>query len=409
MFKSKIIKKTQIVFFAAFIGLVSCLSDDEFEIKEKEDQLVEKTSSEPIEGQYIVVLKQEAINARLSHKGDHDQRTAAMKLAIAPILWKAKISEEAVGHVYSSTVFGFSAPLDEANLERVSKDPEVAYIEQDGIISLAPPWEREEEDPGDGQETPYGIKRVGGAVNYSGKNVAWIIDSGIDDHPDLNVKYSHGFNAVSIGRGPKNLEDENGHGTHVAGTIAAIDNNIGVVGVAAGATVIPVKVLNSDGNGTLSGVIAGVDHVAARGKKGDVANMSLGGTSSQALDDAVVKAARKGIFFSLSAGNESDDANNYSPARADGENVYTLSAMDSEDYWAVFSNYGEPIDFCAPGVGIKSTWKDGGYQMISGTSMAAPHAAGIFLVKGENYLTHGTVKNDPDGTPDPIIVHRITE
>jgi subtilisin family serine protease len=362
-----------------------------------------------MEGHYIVVLKQGAINARIGPMVDYSQRTAAIKLAISPILLKAKIREEVVEHVYSSTVFGFSAPLDETKLEWLRKDPEVAYIEQDRIITLAPPWERGEQDPGGKQDIPYGITRVGGAVvgNNFGENVAWIIDTGIDlDHPDLNVDDSRGFNAFSKGRDAKSLDDGNGHGTHVAGTVAAIDNDFGVVGVAAGATVIPVKVLDSRGSGSYSGVIAGVDHIAGNGSPGDVANMSLGGPASQCLDEAVKKAAGRGIYFSLAAGNDSDEANNYSPARANGGNIFTISAMDEKDNWAYFSNYGNPpVDFCAPGVSVRSTWKDGGYRAISGTSMAAPHAAGVLLVTNGNALQDGTVNNDPDGIDDPIIFH----
>jgi subtilisin family serine protease len=200
------------------------------------------------------------------------------------------------------------------------------------------------------------------------------------------------------------LDDGNGHGTHVAGTIAAINNGIGVVGVAAGATAIPVKVLDSRGSGSYSGVIAGVDYVGANGAKGDVANMSLGGPVSQALDDAVKGASDNGIIFTLAAGNSSEDANESSPARINGTNIYTISAMNSSDNWASFSNFGNPpVDYCAPGVSIKSTWKDGSYNTISGTSMAAPHAAGVLLLGAAN--SDGTVIGDPDGSPDPII-HR---
>lgn len=130
---------------------------------------------------------------------------------------------------------------------------------------------------------------------------------------------------------------------------------------------IPVKVLGSRGSGSYSGVISGVDHVVANGTSGDIANMSLGGPVSDALDTAVQNAASKGIKFVLAAGNDSDDANNYSPARAEGINIYTISAMDVNDYFAPFSNYANPpVDYCAPGVSIKSTGKDGGYHTISG-------------------------------------------
>ncbi|MBT8318937.1 MAG: S8 family serine peptidase, partial [Gramella sp.] len=227
---------------------------------------------------------------------------------------------------------------------------------------------------------------------------------GIDlDHEDLNVDASRGFNAFTSGKDGRSLDDGNGHGTHVAGTIAALDNNVGVIGVAAGATVVPVKVLDSRGSGSYSGVVAGVDFIGANGSNGDVANMSLGGPVSEALDDAVKAASASGVKFVLAAGNESDDANNHSPARVNGANIYTISAVDINDNFASFSNYGNPpVDYAAPGVAIKSTWKGGGYNTISGTSMASPHAAGVLLLG--NASTSGTANGDPDGNADAIIV-----
>jgi len=165
-----------------------------------------------------------------------------------------------------------------------------------------------------------------------------------------------------------------------------------------------VKVLSARGSGSYSGVVSGVDFVAANAGNGDVANMSLGGPVSQTLDDAVFGAAQAGVKFALAAGNESDDANNHSPARAEGQNIFTVSAMDRNDNFASFSNYGNPpIEYCAPGVSIKSTWKDGGYNTISGTSMASPHVCGLLLLG--SIRSGGTVKGDPDGKPDTIAVH----
>ncbi|MCB2407819.1 S8 family serine peptidase [Hymenobacter sp. BT178] len=254
-----------------------------------------------------------------------------------------------------------------------------------------------------GQVTPYGIARVG-TGDGTGKT-AWIIDTGIDlTHPDLNVDATRSKSFLTSGADYLSPNDGNGHGTHVAGTIAAINNSIGVVGVAANATVVAVRVLNSRGSGSNSGVIAGVDYVGATGKAGDVANMSLGGGISQALDDAVLRASSGGVLFALAAGNETDDANNHSPARVNGPNIFTISAMNNTDSWASFSNYGTPVDYCMPGVNIQSTWMSGGYNTISGTSMATPHMAGVLLLRGKSFTTSGTVKNDPDGNPD-LIAH----
>jgi subtilisin family serine protease len=134
--------------------------------------------------------------------------------------------------------------------------------------------------------------------------------------------------------------------------------------------------------------------------------MSLGGGTSQAVDDAVRNAADNGIMFALAAGNDGADANNSSPARVEYNNVWTVSAIDSNDNFASFSNYGNPpIEYAAPGVDVESLWKDGGVNTISGTSMATPHVAGVLLVTGGNPASDGTANGDPDGTPDPIATH----
>jgi subtilisin family serine protease len=364
----------------------------------------EEVSWQYIPGQYIVVYDKAQI-------GNPQQKIGKNPLALkdyvngvtSTMLVETGIAKDVqVELVYANTINGFAARISESALEVLKKDPRVAYVKQDILITLGKPGSGGTPGP---QVVPPGMNRVHWA-NYSGENVAWILDTGIDlDHPDLNVNKSRGFNAFTgSSRDARSLDDLNGHGSHVAGIVAARNNDIGVVGVAAGATVIPVKVLGSTGSGSYSGVIAGVDHVAANGAPGDVANMSLGGPVFQPLDDAILAAvATSGIKFVLAAGNEKDNANNHSPARTNGDNIYTISAMNASDVWAGFSNYGPAVDFCAPGVNIYSTYKNGGYTTYSGTSMAAPHAAGVLL--HGNHLTDGTVSNDPDGVPDPIIVH----
>ena len=382
-------------------------SEAVFENLEQQNALLVENSFQAIPGQYVVTFHRGTLEASKAAKGAaaYKEALATHKNQILSTFSKLALSPDAIEKVYAFSLEGFAARLNDAQLAQLGNDARVKSIEQDYLIILAPPGGK---GPGGGggstgQEVPYGITRVGGGQNYTGSNVAWILDTGIDlDHEDLNVDASRGFNAFTSGKDSQTLDDGNGHGTHVAGTVAAINNSVGVVGVAAGATVIPVKVLGARGSGSYSGVIAGVDYVGANGLNGDVANMSLGGPVFQALDDAILDASSK-VKFALAAGNESDNANNHSPARVNGANIYTVSAMDSNNRFASFSNYGNPpIDFCAPGVAVKSTWKDGGYNTISGTSMAAPHVCGILLTGSPR--SGGTVTGDPDGKPDTIAI-----
>lgn len=316
--------------------------------------------------------------------------------------------------VYTKAIKGFAATMNDVAVNNLlERNPQIVSVERDGIVTMdkGPPPGKGPGGGGDeggsdpAQVVDWGVERVCGAgCSYTNKGrTVWVLDTGIDgDHPDLNVVGGRNFDCLRGRCKADDWDDGNGHGTHVAGTIAAIDNDIGVVGVAPGANVFAVRVLNSRGSGSISGVIAGVDFVADPSNAGDVANMSLVGGASQALDDAVMAAARLGVRFSLAAGNNADDANNYSPARVNHMYVFTVSAMDSGDYFASFSNYGSPVDYAAPGVSIHSTYKDGGYRTLSGTSMAAPHVAGLLVLLGTAPGCDGSVADDPDGSADPI-------
>jgi subtilisin family serine protease len=385
---------------------------DELVPMDVDESTVELKNGDIIPGKYIVVYKENStLKSALS--GKYQDRVASMRSYSVDIFDEVGIAHDAITMAYSGTISGVAAKLTEAEVNELKNDKRIAFVEPDRVVIMRPPWERDPqpdpepdpEDPGDGTSTqviPWGITRVGGFVNYTGTKKAWVIDTGIQfDHPDLNVNVT--LSKTFVDR-TKNASDENGHGTHVAGTIAAIDNGFGVVGIAAGAEVVAVRVLDRRGSGAYSGVIAGVDYVGSVGTSGDVANMSLGGPVSDALDAAVLAASNKGIKFALAAGNESQDANNSSPARVNGSNIYTISASDVNNVFAYFSNYGNPpVDYCAPGVNINSTWIKGGYNSISGTSMASPHAAGVLMLG--NPSSDGNVSGDPDGNADPII-HR---
>ncbi len=352
---------------------------------------------------YIVVLNDAELNSELTKVKGYEQKKAKVKSASAKILERAGITDGDIGYTYGVALQGFSVMLPPGQLKKLEADPSVAYIEKDQEVILKQPTIIQKRPvPTPDESTPYGVPRVGGGATYTGSNVAWILDTGIDlDHPDLNVDADR-----SVAFGQSTPDDGHGHGTHCAGTIAAIDNEIGVIGVAAGATVIAVRILDSRGYGLSSDCIAGVDHVAANGSPGDVANMSVGYPNESALDQAVVNAAGQGIFFAVAAGNDGMsiyDAIQVSPGRANGTNLWTVSAMDINDNFAYFSNYGYPtVDICGPGVDVYSCYLNGGYATMSGTSMATPHVAAVLLVTEGTPSTDGTVNGDPDGYPDPI-------
>ncbi len=391
--------------FVLMIGFMQACNEPLVEEQTPDD--MELKSAQNGKTSYIVVLNDAELNAELSNLKGYEKRQQAAQKAAEKVMKRAGITDGELGFVYGTAIQGFSVKIPPGQLKKLENDPSVKYIEENQTVTLIQPMAK----PGDGdvqamaQPLPWGIERVNGGVNYSGTQKAWIIDTGIDlDHPDLNVNKT--LNKTFIVR-TTSADDDNGHGSHVAGTVAAINNDFGVAGVAAGANLVAVKVLDRRGSGSYEGVIAGVDYVASAASFGDVANMSLGGPTSDALDTAVIAAANMGIKFALAAGNESTNANNSSPARVNHSNVFTISAMGQNDAWASFSNFGNPpVDYCLPGVSIYSTYKGGGYTTMSGTSMASPHMAGLLLLG--NTTTDGTVNDDPDGNADPILVYNGT-
>jgi subtilisin family serine protease len=334
---------------------------------------------------YVVVLKGSAGSAEVVAKR-HASRFGA-----------------SVSHVYRNALSGYSATLSPARVAALRADPGVAAVVPDRTLRIQ------------AQTLPTGINRIDGELsstisgNGSGSvnvDVA-IIDTGIGPNTDLNIV--GGTNCVTPGGG---FADDNGHGTHVAGTVAARDNAEGVVGVAPGARLWAVKVLNAQGSGSISQIICGIDWVTARAGTIEVANMSLGGQSffgsfsgcSSSFDPmhpAICRSVQAGVTYAVAAGNSAANANSFIPATY--AEVITVSALadfngqpgggaaatcraDQDDTFADFSNFGADIDLIAPGVCITSTSRtSGSLATFSGTSMASPHVAGAAaLYKANN-------------------------
>ncbi len=350
----------------------------------------------------------------------------------------------AVRQTYTTALKGFAASLPARAVDALSRDRRVKYIEADQLFHA------------NAQILPTGIRRIyadaNGNIAIDGfddlridVDVA-VLDSGVAADPDINLfaRADCTGNPFNETCDPDEGDDGNGHGTHVAGTIGAIDNGIGVVGVAPGARIWAIKVLKNNGSGWNSNIIGGVDWVTQQGTI-EVANMSLGGGSSDALCEAIVNSVAAGTTYAVAAGNDDADAANSSPANcqvnpngadnaADG--ILTVSALadfdgipgglaastcrsDVDDTLANFSNWGSMIDIAAPGVCIESTWNDGGLNTISGTSMAAPHVAGAaaLLASTGTYTPdqiHSTLTSEgdtigwtddesPDGVTEPLL------
>jgi subtilisin family serine protease len=344
---------------------------------------------------YIVVLRDDADPRAVA-----DEHTARHALA--------------VDHVYQHALRGYAAAIPAHRLDRLKADGRVKYVAPDAAVRAAG-----EKPPGTptptpaaqpAQAAPTGLRRIGGSADGvhqtlankgAGVGVA-VLDTGIDaTHPDLAGAVAGGTSCV---KGAKTANDDRGHGTHAAGTIAARDNGIGVVGVAPEATLYAVKVLDATGMGTISGLICGIDWVTANAGMIQVANLSLSvsGTATpsnqdctngndDALHSAICHSVKVGVTYVASAGNDGTVAVGVVPAAY--EEVITISALadadgmpggsgtrtcigDADDTFARFSNYGTPVDLAAPGVCVRSTWLDRDYRALNGTSVAAPHVTG---------------------------------
>ena len=332
----------------------------------------------PVDGQYIVVLKADA--AALASERSVLPRVANVAQQMA--------SQHGVrvSRSYGHALRGFVVQADVNALGRLLRDQRVAYIEEDGYVSISATQ----------SGATWGIDRVDQrdlplsttyTYNTSAANVnTYIVDTGVlGSHSEFTGRMIGGYTAISDANG---TNDCNGHGTHVAGTVAGT-----LYGLAKGAKISPIRVLDCNGSGTNSGVIAGMDWVVANHVKPAVANMSLGGGASTATDDAVARMTNAGVTVVVAAGNDNANACNYSPARA--PSAITVGSTTSTDARSSFSNWGTCLDIFGPGSSILSAWHTSSTatNTISGTSMASPHVAGVAAL----YLA-----DNPSATPAQV-------
>jgi subtilisin family serine protease len=360
-----------------------------------------------IADQYVVVLDNDASDAKVA------SARAAATAAGGEVLF-----------TYGHAIKGFAAKLPPAALAAVRASANVDYVEADASIQLDLPAS-EVSDQTTQRNPTWGLDRVDQkdlplnnkyTYNNDGTGVTvYVIDSGIRiTHTQFEGRASHGFDAVDGGP----ADDCNGHGTHVAGTVGSAK-----YGVAKKVSLVAVRVLDCDGNGSFSGVIAGIDWVTEHAPLQAIANMSLGAPGRHsATEQAITESINAGVPYAIAAGNDGVNACDYTPART--PRAITVGATDDGDWETWFSNYGECLDIWAPGQDITSTWNtsDTATNTINGTSMASPHVAGVAALYNQlhpsatsaaiskavvNQATRNTVSLIGPGSPNKFLFSRV--
>ena len=385
-------KRSHVAVLLSSIGLIVLallpVAAQQAEVAQSGSARFHRMGNRAIPNHYIVVLDRDAEPAAaVGPRGRRISNNAALNARDAAELlpeWAGTITGR-----FDNAINGFSAVMTEAQAIALSQDSRVKFVEEDSIMeALAtqtnPPW---------------GLDRIGQrnlplnqtysyTTNGTGVNV-YIIDTGIRrTHQQFAGRAFVGFDAIGDGQ---NTNDCNGHGTHVSGTVGG-----STFGVAKNVHLFAVRVLNCNGSGTTSGVITGVDWVTTNHISPAVANMSLGGGASTALDNAVINSINSGVTYAIAAGNSNTNAANSSPARVGA--AITVGATTRTDARSSFSNFGSVVDIFAPGSSILSSFNtsDTATATLSGTSMATPHVAGVAarVLQGNPGFTPAQVRNE---------------
>ena len=369
---------------AALVALAACADADPTAARAPQAAPLLTAGANALEGRYVVVLNEGA-----------NSRSVAAVAGVSP------------RYVYTAALSGFAAELNAGQLNALRHNPAVRYVEQDQQVQAAATQ----------TGATWGLDRIdqrnrplSGTYTYTSTGTgvyAYVIDTGIQaNHPQFGTRAASVYDALG-GTGA----DCNGHGTHVAGTIGST-----TYGVAKNVQLRGLRVLDCNGSGATSGIIAAVDWVRLNRTNPAVANLSLGGGLSSSLNTAVTNLANSGVFVAVAAGNSNADACNYSPASAAA--VFTTASSESTDAKRSSSNWGSCVDGYAPGGSITSTWIGGGTNTISGSSMASPHVAGVAaLYKAtngnaatatidtwiKNNATAGVITGNPSGTPNRLL------